>query len=379
MKKSLISVLLVLALASAQAQTLSPDGTLSAVSIALKVVGWIFKDNKKVYYVQVESTADTSEDARHGAYRKAVELAVGAMVVGQLEVLNDQQVKNNIIVYSSGYVEDYKIISETRVGNKTRMVVDVWVSDSKIANYILTMGQSKTEGTVDGAAIKRDWERNQAMAKTEYQRTQDGRKLLKTLLSDYPRVAYHTSIGKTFVERNNRTGPLSLFIPITVKFNREYGDSLGEALEMTRQHRGITRNTPGVTVNRNWGWWRGAYSSNYVTNLFARTFEQPTAMEITFYRADGKVSYRACWDVAKDFAGEFYGYYADNQGVNRGMGFAQEWHFTVDPKATVKQNYVLENKPSWGFSDERFVNWLSTITRVEARVTDAAECKRNES
>lgn len=378
MKKTIVASMLVLTTLSVPAQIqsapLDVNTTLSAISIVMKVGGWIFKDSKKVYYVQVESTADTREAARHGAYRKAVELAVGAIVVGERESVNDRMVRNDIIVYSSGYVEDYKIISETTIGGKTRMVVDVWVSDSKIANRILTFG--KSEGEVNGDAIKRDWDRSQTMAKTAHDRNIDAKKLVKTILNDYPRVAYQTTVGNTFVERNTQTGVIGLHVEVTTKFNSNYANAFGEAIELTSQFSSINQRQPGVTINKGFmSWNRGAWVSGDMKTMVADKFNEPISMEISFYGNDGIISHRNCWDANQDFAGEFYGYDTNNDPRNRGMGFINEWHFRINSSPTVKINYVLEKQSNWGWSDQKFIDVISTFSKVEARVVLKKDCK----
>ncbi len=122
--------------------------TPSPLTIALTVGQWLIKDSQKVYFVKVESTASTPAQAREEGFRLAVRQAVGALVVAETEVKNQQLVRNDIIQYSSGYVQDFKILSESQVGSMSRVVMDVWVSDSKIANRLLNV--SKDDGSIDG-------------------------------------------------------------------------------------------------------------------------------------------------------------------------------------------------------------------------------------
>jgi hypothetical protein len=118
----------------------------SPLAIILTVGQWLIKDSQKAYYVQVESTAATAAQARAEGFKLAVSQAVGTLVVTESEVKNQQLVRNEIIQYSSGYIQDFKILSETQVGSMTRIIMDVWVTESKIADRLLNL--SKADGVI---------------------------------------------------------------------------------------------------------------------------------------------------------------------------------------------------------------------------------------
>jgi hypothetical protein len=111
---------------TAKAQNLSGLAP-NPLTIALTVGKWLVKDSQKAYYVQVESTASTPAQARTEGLKLAVSQAVGTLVVAESEVRNQQLVRNEIIQYSSGYIQDFKILSESQVGPMSRVVMDVWV------------------------------------------------------------------------------------------------------------------------------------------------------------------------------------------------------------------------------------------------------------
>lgn len=196
----------------------------SPLSIALTIGQWLVKDSKKAYYVQVESTAPTPAQARAEGFKLAVSQAVGALVVAESEVKNQQLVRNEIIQYSSGYIEDFKILSETQVGSMTRIVMDVWVTESKIADRLLNI--SKADGTIEG-------EKSAAQYQSNLNQLQSGDRLLEMVLKDFPSKAFDIKVGKSVVTMPSRN--IQIQIPISISWNGAYISSLTEVLEKVRQ------------------------------------------------------------------------------------------------------------------------------------------------
>ena len=200
--------------------------TPSPLTIALTVGQWLIKDSQKVYFVQVESTAPTPAQAREEGFRLAVRQAVGALVVAESEVKNQQLIRNDIVQYSSGYIQDFKIISESQVGSMSRVVMDVWVSDSKIADRLLNV--SKADGAIDG-------EKSAVQFKSNLSQIESGDQLLRLVLNDFPAKAFDLKVGKSTVSMVSRGAQIQ--IPVNIAWNKEYIGSLTEVLEKIRQGR----------------------------------------------------------------------------------------------------------------------------------------------
>lgn len=195
----------------------------SPLSIALTVGQWLLKEDRKVYYVQVESTADDNERARREGFRLAVEMAVGALVVAETEVRNKGLVREDILKYSAGYVDNFAIRSEARVGNKTRLVMDVWVGESKIADRLLNV--SKDEGTLDGARVAAQME--------SLKGKQDAAaRLLEIVARDFPQRAFDIKVGKILTRVDGERATIA--VPIEIAWNKKYFESLLEVLDKTK-------------------------------------------------------------------------------------------------------------------------------------------------
>lgn len=194
------------------------------LTIAISVGKWLIKDSQKVYFVQVESTAATAAQAREEGFRLAVRQAVGTLVVAETEIKNQQLVRNDIVQYSSGYIQDFKVISESQVGSMIRIVMDVWVSDSKIADRLLNI--SKADGTIDG-------EKSAVQFRSNLNQIQSGDQLLQLVLNDFPAKAFDIKVGKSTVSMPSRGAQIQ--IPVNISWNKQYISSLVEVLERTRQ------------------------------------------------------------------------------------------------------------------------------------------------
>lgn len=193
----------------------------SPVGIALTVGQWIAKDKKKVYYLQVQGEGYTYEEAKQQALRLAVDRAVGAVVLSETEVKNREVVRNEIIKYSSGFVEDYQVINQTNYNNVYRLTVDVWVSDSKIADRLL--GGSKQDGQIDG-------QRHATQLESINNIYVSGDRQLQVVLDDFPRRSFVTKVGKSNL-RINEDRSADLIVQWIAYWDHRYLEALAEALK----------------------------------------------------------------------------------------------------------------------------------------------------
>lgn len=225
MRKTIIACACCVAIAVSASPNYTP------LSIALSAGQWLTKDTKKSYYVQVEATADNVEAARQEAFRLAVDMAVGTFVLAENEIRNDEILRKDFIKYSSGYVEDFKIKSETKVGTKTRLVLDVWVSESKISGRL--MGLSQARNTING-------NKSLSMLNSMIDNIDSGQKIFQTILNDFPHKSFLVSTGDTNIRPQN--DGILIEIPVHIEWNQNYINALYESLEQTRD---------GKTANKN--------------------------------------------------------------------------------------------------------------------------------
>ena len=231
MRKTFVACACSIAIAVSAAPNYTP------LSIAVTAGQWLTKETRKVYYVQVEATADNLEAARQEAFRLAVDMAVGTFVLAENEIRTDEVVRKDFIKYSAGYVEDFNTKSETKVGNKTRVVLDVWVSESKISNRL--MGLSQTRNTINGS-------KSVSIINNMVDNIDSGQKIFQAVLNDFPNRAFVLSIGNTNIKPYGE-GVL-IEIPVHIEWNQNYIKALYESLEQTRDGKTANRDP----VRREW-------------------------------------------------------------------------------------------------------------------------------
>jgi hypothetical protein len=154
----------------------------SPVSLILLVGRWIVEPAAgRVYYVRVQARGDTEQQARQEAYKRAVEEAVGSLVLAESVVINDELRRREIIDYSSGYVDRSQVINQYHDGRHFVVDMDIWVRHSHIADRLLN--QSESTAKVDGARLR-------LQGDTLAQERHQGQRVLATVLADYPHRAY---------------------------------------------------------------------------------------------------------------------------------------------------------------------------------------------
>jgi hypothetical protein len=205
------------------AQSVSPFLSSNPIALALTIGQWLIKDLRKVYYIQVKSTAETIELARAEGFKYAVSQAVGTLVLAETVVKNNELNRKDIIQYSSGYVEDFKVLQEIQLDGGVQIIMDVWVSDSKIADRLLYV--SKGNSIIDGAKAS-------TQHQTLISEKNNGDKLLEAVLNDFPERAFDVVVGKTTWRTVGRS--LEIYIPINLSWNEVYINAIYEILIATR-------------------------------------------------------------------------------------------------------------------------------------------------
>jgi hypothetical protein len=196
------------------------------VTVALTIGQWLLKDRQKVYYVRVEAGGQDEHSALTSAFRLAVSQALGSLVLVETEVQNQQVVRQDIINYSSGYVDDHKILHRRSENGLIVVTVDVWVKHSRLSERLLN--QSRGQGEVNGSQTR-------IQSETLTHARQQGDRVLSAVLGDFPNRAFVVSAGPTrttYSDRRNRNIELSF----RVEWDRDYLESLREALGQIAQN-----------------------------------------------------------------------------------------------------------------------------------------------
>lgn len=197
----------------------------SNIGLVITVGQWLVKNSNRVYYVQVESRGRNEEEARRNGFALAVSQAIGTLVLSERESNQHVLTKNAIASYSSGYVDNFKIVNSTTDSGETVLTMDVWVSHSAVASRVL--GKSESAGQVQGGRIA-----------AQLQTLQDERtaadQMLQLVLADFPRRAFVVEMEKTqVVYDRNRVGQLE--VAFYLSWDKRYIDSMAEAVTAINQ------------------------------------------------------------------------------------------------------------------------------------------------
>lgn len=183
----------------------------------------------KSEFIRTTGEGNTFEQAKLAAFREAIQIKVGAVVLSERLHNINRTVQDDITVHSSGYVDDYKVISTSNVGGTYRVTVDVLVAESKLANQILNTAKSEKNFAGDRAINAYSTYMNQA---------EDADKLINRVLSGYPRHAFILEQGHyTLGVDQFRSG--KLVIPYNIRWSKDYLTAVDEIVRRYEDKRSI--------------------------------------------------------------------------------------------------------------------------------------------
>ena len=343
------------------------------ITVALSIGQWLMKDSRKVYYVQVKSTASTPELARAEALKLAVSQAVGTIVLTESEVKNNELIRKDIIQYSSGYVEDFKVLQEGQVNGGVQVVMDVWVSDSKIADRLLYV--SKGSNLIDGTK-----------ASTQHQsllnEKTSGDKLLSAVLNDFPTRAFDVSVHKT--QWRNAGRKLEIYIPLSISWNVTYINALYEVLMATREadhsldQKYGKRYLSVVMLKRKSDFFKkyAAYSDPHKAEMIEKVLISSDPMvSLEIKDTSNSVIYTQCFKL-EHMRGGYYGeatifghYASDRFDIPQGQFFS-----TSPPDATIGiyGDYKLDQTIRLVIEGSNTI--VENMKAVEVRIANGKEC-----
>jgi hypothetical protein len=172
--------------------------------------------------VTVVGRGPTEDDARRNGFRSAVELAAGNIIVSDTESSGAHLTQDRIGGYSSGYVDDYKILDITHDSVGYAIKMSVTVGSSKIAERMISRGEHID--LIDGDRI-------QAQMESEFDQRNRGDQLITQIMDSYPYNAFILNSGQTEFNLNNRRQPF-VEIPFVVEMNPAWLTALTEALDL---------------------------------------------------------------------------------------------------------------------------------------------------
>jgi len=173
-------------------------------------------------YIRVTGTGNSFDEAKQKAFQQAIEIKVGSFIDSERQTFNQKLVRDDIFVYSAGYVDDFKVVSQSTLGNKVVVTVDVLVASSKLSNRIISQG--KSAGVFENRQHVTQYQ-------TYLRNREDGDKLLDSVLNDYPQRAYNIAQHPYSLKVDADRRPY-LWIPYTISWNFNYIESFRAVLDL---------------------------------------------------------------------------------------------------------------------------------------------------
>jgi hypothetical protein len=328
-----------------------------------------------VYYIQVEASAATTELAKQEALRLAVNQAVGTLVLAEIKIQNQELIRQDLTLYSSGYVEEYKILSEQKVGDQMLLVMDVWVAESKIANRLFIL--SKGEGAIDGPKAAAQYQ------SILHERTQ-GDRVIESVANDFPQRAFSVNMGKLSWRMVGRD--VEILVPAEISWSKDYLEAMYEVLVKTRNgnqaanHR-YQKNWPAVLAIKRPRDWFTTYASyadtKKVTLLKERMITSLPTVQILIKNLEGQVVYSACTSIPH-LSGAFHGeslafgiYPAERFGYPTGQFFAAD---SPDADFSIYGDFKVNT--TFRLPMQLNPKVLNAMQAIEINVVPKAQCQK---
>lgn len=192
------------------------------------------------YGVQVIGEGRTVEEAKQNAFATAIQTHIGSLVLSEREANNYQLIKNEIFVYSAGYIKSFKILQLFNTNNGYRIVIDVEVESSKIKDRII--GKSKDKNIFEG-------EKHHTQITTLLEEKSKGDKLFQNILSGYPLQAFNIISHPQSVSIDGDRN-IYINVPYTLTWNSNFVRALSETLNVLEDgsNRFFSNNNLTITI-----------------------------------------------------------------------------------------------------------------------------------
>lgn len=178
-------------------------------------------------YIRVVGEGVTLESAKENGFREAVQIRAGTIVLSERESTLQRLKRDDINVYSAGYVRDYKINNVNTTNGRHIVTMDVLVADSKLFNQLLSTGKSNNE--IDGATAG-------ASYKSFINQRNNGDVVLSRVLATYPQHAFTIKQDALSITTDQYRNTL-LRVPYHLSWNYDYIVAFSEAMQMFDDNR----------------------------------------------------------------------------------------------------------------------------------------------
>ncbi len=279
-------------------------GFLLVLAILLSACGTT--DNSRQHRsapIRATGVGSSFDEAKENAFKQAIENRIGVLVLSDREVRSYKLLKDEILTYSAGYVDDYVVISQDKAGKKWFVTVDVWVSSSKLTSRIISSKES--DGKMNGKKASDSF--------TSYvKQKQQADRLTSKVLAGFPENAVVVKFDRTeFKFDSNRNAQVLIYFETT--WNRGYLDSLMELLSLIHDGKDPQNVVGQVRVHykEKDDWFptvaKYQFSDVKLMNEFSQKFDN-RRIAVRLKLKDGMlVIYENCWNLPDTYTTSSYG------------------------------------------------------------------------
>lgn len=217
-----LALILILASALARADFISPLG--SAVLSVTQILMNLGRGQQKYIQVEVACQGSNFDTAVGECFRLAINQAVGSVIATQTESSRGRLTRDEIINYSSGFVDKFEIVSRSNDGSREHLTMKVWVAENRLAKRLLSQGFQ---------IISVPGEQLHAQSQTLEDERKTGDRLLEAVLKDYPQRAFDVSADSGKLDLNDLSRRFSLDVKIEIKWNKNFVNAVNDVLNQT--------------------------------------------------------------------------------------------------------------------------------------------------
>ena len=276
------------------------------LALAIFLTGCGTTDNlrpHRVTPIRATGVAASFDEAKESAFKQAIENRIGVLVLSDREVQSYKLLKDEILTYSAGYVDDYNIISQDRAGAKWFVTVDVWVSSSKLTSRIISSKES--DGKLNGKKASDTFV-------SYIKQKQQADRLTSKVLSGFPENAVVAKFNRTELKFDaNRNAQVLIYFETS--WNRSFLDSLMELLSLVQDGTNSQNRVGQVRVHyREKSDWfptvaNYQFSDKKLMNEFLNKFDN-RRVAVRLQLKDGAlVTYENCWSLTDPYTTSGYG------------------------------------------------------------------------
>ena len=297
-------------------------------------------------YVRVLGTGKTEEEAKLNGFKNAIIKVVGTIVVTEKEAKDTFLTRNEVATYSSGYVDDYKIVDKVDSWAGPMLIMDVLVKSSKIANQIL--GISKGDAELEGSKLATQY-------KSYLDERRSGDIFVDKVLNTYPKNAFNIKMGEVQFKLDSYRNSL-LIVPYEVSYNYNWIMSLREVFKIMADGDNYSPDRVRIIAKKPGSWFGDTveYNFNDTTRLdrIGSYLSVDTVIQLKIVDKNGDALYTTCGQ--KSFIG---------------IGYGNNYHST---DRWIRGNEVYEFQDVIKISpDSPAYNRLDKMSKVEVNIIKA--------